>query len=225
MKKIELFSDPSAPLHFPDQNTLHLWIVNTDSFSPLTDSLSSEEKNQLNALADPKEKSRFLSRRTFLRSLLSHYLAIPIQKIVYGKGQNGKPFVEKSLLQFSLSHSGKWIAIALSLKDPVGVDIEIVRTLGETEQELLHCFSLEEQAYVKQALKDEKAIRFLEIWNRKEACSKALGLRMNDELFSADYLGAKMTDEWSYLKEQRLWVHSRVHRPIYTLALAYSELS
>ncbi len=225
MKKIELFSDPSASLLCPDQNTLHLWIVNTDSFPPPIDSLSTEEKNQLNTLTDPKEKSRFLSRRTILRSLFSHYLAIPAQKIAFQKGKNGKPFVEKSPLQFSLSHSREWLAIAFSLKDPIGVDIEIVRSLGETELELLHCFSLEEQAYVKQGLEDEKAIRFLEIWNRKEACLKALGLRMNDELFRADYLGTRMTNEWSYLKNQQIWVHSRVFRPIYTLALAYSEIS
>lgn len=80
-------------------------------------------------------------------------------------GEHGKPFIPGQA-HFSLSHSGKYAAIAVS-ETPVGLDIERIRPLP---QKALERFLLpDEIARCKSA---EDGVRF---WTMKEAVSKVSG--------------------------------------------------
>ncbi len=108
------------------------------------------------------------------------------QNLPVAKSQNGKPYFPDSSLHFNLSDSEDRLAIAFSWRHPVGIDMEVIRPIEGMDQLIQDCFSAREQAYVKEK---ETLIRFWQIWNRKEACFKALGLGLQDHMDDWDCFG------------------------------------
>lgn len=109
---------------------------------------------------------------------VSRRTGIPRDKIRYTHGTFGKPYLEGSALQFSLSHTKGAVCAAFS-DEEVGVDIErrdrrvsqrvIVRVLSENEKPLVS--STED---------------LLRMWVQKEAFLKRLGTGIADDLRGAD---------------------------------------
>ena len=105
----------------------------------------------------------------------------------YREGPCGKPMMAPGLppLEFNVSHSGSCVAVAVSTKDPIGIDIEcldpdrrsgvIHEVLSESEREQLQKLSA-----------DEQWTEFVRIWTVKEACSKALGLGLSLDFQTMD---------------------------------------
>ena len=89
-----------------------------------------------------------------------------------------KPFLLNKKGEFSVSHCGKYVAVAVS-KTPVGIDIEQIRDVNLkitkricSEKENLYIFGKipDEEDFLK---KDrETLVRFFEIWTFKEAYYK-----------------------------------------------------
>ena len=84
---------------------------------------------------DPEEQEKYEGFRTDQRRV--HWLAYRyILKNVVGKGnkirvkydEHNKPFIDLSDDHISVSHSGKYAAVIMSKKYPVGVDVEHVTT-------------------------------------------------------------------------------------------------
>lgn len=117
---------------------------------------------------------------------LSAYRSAEVRRLLadclvarYGEGANGwtlaktpegKPYLTAAageLPQISLSHSGKWVACALS-DSPVGVDVQEVRPIGEG---VFRRF----MPNVDVARADDRAKTRL--WTRYEACLKRYGSR------------------------------------------------
>ncbi len=78
----------------------------------------------------------------------------------------GKPFISGGA-HFSISHSGKWCALAVS-DAPVGADIEVPR--GISSEMIRRCLTDAEQAWCCGSQE-----RFLQLWTRKESIMKACG--------------------------------------------------
>lgn len=78
----------------------------------------------------------------------------------------GKPFVENAAVHFSISHSGELVLCAVH-SAPVGADIEKI-TLRDAV--MRRVCTAEECAYI-----GSDAVRFTEVWTRKEAFSKLDG--------------------------------------------------
>jgi 4'-phosphopantetheinyl transferase len=78
----------------------------------------------------------------------------------------------------SLAHSGEYAAIAFSRCGAVGVDIEALSPLSESEERRLAGFSLAESEYAQwcQAAPALRSQLLTRAWTRKEAVLKALGL-------------------------------------------------
>ena len=115
------------------------------------------------------------------RSILSSYLlkyALKVNNIcdtniIYN--EYGKPYLEGNDVYFNISHSGKYVVCALSLKE-VGVDIERIRPKHDLV--LQNCFTKEEQEYVK----DDTS--FTKVWTLKESYIKYLGTGLKTKLNS-----------------------------------------
>ena len=93
--------------------------------------------------------------------------------------ENGKPFLLKSDIHFSLSHSGHFAACAVS-DAIVGLDIQVISPNHESVSQ--RCFCREEQEYVCSATDRDEA--FTEIWTKKESYLKALGLGLRKQMNS-----------------------------------------
>lgn len=78
-------------------------------------------------------------------------------------------------LQFSLSHSGDLVLIAFSATWEIGVDIERLRS-PELSPLLPLALAPAESAELSRLPRSERHRRFFELWTRKEALAKAIGL-------------------------------------------------
>ncbi len=88
----------------------------------------------------------------------------------YDYGKNGKPYFTDRDMCFNLSHSGSYVACALS-KDPVGVDIQQVRAYKDKTARRI--FTEAEYEQLQKSENKEKA--FCLIWAEKEAYVKRSG--------------------------------------------------
>lgn len=68
--------------------------------------------------------------RRLLKEALQREYAIDMADCVERKSENGKPYLEGVPFCFNLSHSGEYVACALSDSD-VGVDIEEIKPISE----------------------------------------------------------------------------------------------
>ncbi len=94
--------------------------------------------------------------------------------ISYERSGAGKPRVVGSALQFSVSHSGSGIVIAVG-RVPVGVDIEAFGRDRLALEVAARYFPAEEARWLAELPADCVAEKFLRLWVSKEAALKCLG--------------------------------------------------
>ena len=113
------------------------------------------------------------------RSLLYHCLIKlkkePDEDSIFKLSNSGKLFIEDEL-QFNISHSKSYVALAIANNDKtvsIGVDIEKERKI-QNLNDLLGYFAISEKKAVLTS--HSRNNEFLKIWTRKEAFYKAVGI-------------------------------------------------
>jgi 4'-phosphopantetheinyl transferase len=148
--------------------------------------LSLEEIIKSRQFLFKKERDRFIISRGALRTILSSYLNEHPGKFVFGYGTHGKPFLTHPPtacnLKFNLSHSIDMAIIAVSPSTNLGIDLEKVRTLPQLKQIVERFFSQEECLFFESANSEVRERTFFQIWTRREAAAKALGLDLSAAL-------------------------------------------
>ncbi len=95
----------------------------------------------------------------------------------FSEESNGKPFLQDySDVFFNISHCHRGIACAV-MDRPVGIDIEEIQ-FDEDLAKLI--FSPDERESVRSA--DEPAVKFTELWTRKESFLKLTGEGLRDNM-------------------------------------------
>ncbi len=102
--------------------------------------------------------------------------------------EEGKPLIKKEAgdAAFSLSHAGKYAAIAYG-RGSIGIDIEGVDHFRRFLPEMI--YSERELSYIKNCPKEEGYEEACKIWVAKEAVTKAKGSGIADMTGSFDVLG------------------------------------
>jgi 4'-phosphopantetheinyl transferase len=93
-------------------------------------------------------------------------------------GQHGRPWLpEVPDLQFSVTHSAGWVAVAVFRGCPVGVDVEEVGLFDDGELGSIadQALAPEERAELARLPVEDRARAFTTYWTRKEALVKATG--------------------------------------------------
>ena len=110
------------------ENQVHIWRAGLNSQEFLPEVISPEELQRGNRFLRDQHRRRFCQSRTFLRIILSKYLAIPANRIQFREGAHGKLYLLDHLnphrLQFNLSHSEDLALYVVAMNDEVGIDIE-----------------------------------------------------------------------------------------------------
>lgn len=120
----------------------------------------------LHSSAVSRGKHTALGQRLLLFALSEHGFAFTNDDI--HTGEFGKPYIPGAP-EFSISHSGKTVACALSDSGPVGVDVE---TVAQTRDGVAgRFFTPAECRMAKSGLPFD----FYEIWTKKESFLKMLG--------------------------------------------------
>jgi 4'-phosphopantetheinyl transferase len=172
---------------------LELYFKKLDLFLPL---LSADEIARANRFKHKEDGAGFIISHGFLRNILSNYLHIRPQEIIFSKNKYGKPLLDKGDVCFNLSHSKYMAAVAVSTKYPVGIDIEYIGRKINHDDIIKRFFCLEEVEYF-QRIRDveQKRREFFRLWTRKEAVLKAQGIGLSQNLANVAVL-AKANKKW-----------------------------
>lgn len=151
---------------------------------PLFPLISKERLEKIHRLADPVAKKQCLYSELIIRWLACKKLDVPSNVLWFGAGEHGKPCLRDfPYFQFNVSHTRGAMAAAVSPLR-VGVDIEAPRRFSMRTAK--RCFSQQELAYLEHG--QDQMSRFLNIWTRKEAHLKRLGIGIRMPLRSFSVL-------------------------------------
>ncbi len=162
-------------------DVVHVWIEelsNRDSSIAQND-LSPNERRRADAFVVPRIRDQFVIARSLLRQALARYSESDPSRIELTVRDDGKPILADSRLglQFNLSHSHGWFALAISRHD-VGIDLEPIRDIPNASDLVSRFFSVEEYEQYQQLPNEWKRDGFLRGWTCKEAVLKGTGAGM-----------------------------------------------
>ncbi|WP_230474692.1 4'-phosphopantetheinyl transferase family protein [Dyella monticola] len=100
-------------------------------------------------------------------------------------GPHGKPFLPNAPA-YNVSHSGRWVACAVSRDEPVGIDVETFARIQDYRDLLAVITHPAERRYIEQAPPDQRLALFKRCWTRKEAILKATGEGLSGHLHAID---------------------------------------
>ena len=119
-------------------------------------------------------RRQFLIGRILLRRMLGCLLSVaPIQvKLIERPGQ--APLLDgmETSPGFSLSHSGHWVACAVSAQTRLGLDIEVIDLERDVDALAEHAFDAAQAAMLKQLPMAQRVPAFYRRWSMQEARCK-----------------------------------------------------
>lgn len=155
------------------------WFRLGEEAEPVDDALGfldEAERARFRGFGSPAAAAFFAFRRAVRRIVLASYLSIPPESLRFREGSAGKPVLEhpRTELAFSASHSGRTGVVVAAQGMPVGVDLELsrsVRATGLAERIL----SPAEQGVWQATTPNDAAGLVLRAWTAKEAVVKGMG--------------------------------------------------
>lgn len=159
-------------------------------YLPLDSSGWKPADQQLMTFISPKRQDKIRKYMQVSSQRLSLYAAltarmgislltgIPASRLAFQADSGQKPVcISAPDADFNFSHTQNAILCCVSSKDPAGADIERLR--AAPLKIMRRFYHPEETEYVTQGSEQEQSQRFFEIWTKKEAYSKQLGLGLN----------------------------------------------
>jgi 4'-phosphopantetheinyl transferase len=140
--------------------------------------LSCDEEARAAAMGEPREAEAWRTARIALRLLLESIVGADMRRTPFVVGPAGKPQLARAqgALDFSLSHSGGHVLIAIAKPGPVGVDVECLRGVSLADEYRRALITAAEAMVLGRSrdvgLSDAHLLR---AWVRLEALAKARG--------------------------------------------------
>lgn len=120
-------------------------------------------------------KESYIASRWLLRTLLAHYTCGTPEAVEFLSTDKGKPYLPRSDIQFSLSHSGDWALLAVGKVALIGVDVESIRSTRDLGGIAEHYYHPHEFTRLQELKGAAQAAYFYRLWTLKEAFFKAIG--------------------------------------------------
>jgi 4'-phosphopantetheinyl transferase len=140
--------------------------------------LSDEERRIADRFAAQVHRDAYIVQHVMLRCLLARYVDLDPHAIQFVRGARGKPRLAGAStnagIEFSLAHADDVAVLAIS-RGPVGVDIERYDAAIDPQRLARIVLAPSEAQCI-----DRRA--FMRVWCRKEACLKATGVGLLDDL-------------------------------------------
>lgn len=164
---------------------IQIWSTQLDLDRAQTDKLSqfltAAERQRAAKFVNPLHGDRWIVARGYLRQTLSQYLDLSPDLIEFDYGEQGKPTLIGSQIQFNLSHSHDRAVYAISARSPVGIDIEYIHPIAAADL-VDRFFSTAEQTSFHNLPIDLQQAAFFHAWVQKEAYLKACGTGLHTPL-------------------------------------------
>ena len=175
----------SNTLEPPGRGAVHVWAwhltVDEQTLAELEETLAVDEWQRVRRLPSGRHARRFVARRGMTRLILGRYLNLHAHRLQFIYGPQGKPALTPSFssaLEFNLSDSSELAVLAVATGQPLGIDIEQLRPIAETEDLAAHAFTAREVERLQRAAASRRAGEFFQLWTRSEAVAKAMGCGM-----------------------------------------------
>ena len=167
-------------------------------------SLMNESKRQkVDRFRFEDDKKRAVAGEMLARKAIALWCDVPAEEIIFGIGNNGKPFAENTEIQFNISHSGNIVVCAVDDR-PVGIDVEQIRNIElkiakriYADDELFYLFGFHPSNDDFYTLPNaEMLLRFFELWTAKEAYLKYTGAGITENLKTLSVNPEKIQKEY-----------------------------
>lgn len=173
---------------------------------PRLEFLTAEERVVYDRYRVDFKKIEFLMGRLMLKNVLATALGMEPCDVAFEKNKYGKLFLTPETkeragrdLFFNLTHGGRVIAMVVTPYAEAGIDVEKVR---EQHMDLMKTvFTAEEQAYVSAYDGVDRQREFYQVWTRKEAFVKAVGMGLSipPDTFAVPLEpGTRTQEDWEY---------------------------
>ena len=141
--------------------------------------LNEEELQHFRKFRQEKDRVAYIAAHALLRCALAQRLSVPPASLTFERDRRGKPVLripENRKIDFSLSHTDGMVAVALSEKGSVGVDIEVIDHRN-IPQDDLQAYGMTSEEMMQLALlpEPERDALFIGLWTAREAVAKAEG--------------------------------------------------
>lgn len=208
-------------LHPEDE--IHVWLID---IKRLEDLRQLADQNYLfsSILTDVERKEvinysetsreRFLFRKAAQRLILQAYTGIAAKDLAFERvPDREKPilgrFQNLRNISFNMSHTGDFVAIAVSLGDQLGVDLEqTTRKISDSKiSQISRAYFCEEESRLLADSEhaEERRNRFFMIWTIKEAMLKATGEGFRRPLKSFSILSEESGEEETKTHSSSAW--------------------
>jgi 4'-phosphopantetheinyl transferase len=188
MSDMTLFWPPAPPKPVLESSAVHVWCAPLEQeharVAAFFQTLSLDEQERAGRFYFARDRGHYIVGRGVLRQILSRYLELAPQELVFSYGPKGKPGLAPDVLRvsgkapglrFNLSHSGALALYALTYDREVGVDIEKFRPLEDAERIARRFFAAAEVRVFCALPAATQLAGFFNCWTRKEAYIKATG--------------------------------------------------
>lgn len=158
-----------------DEASIYLFSLHTLTDSDLASflpRLSDSEVQRYRRFIRPERRQQFLAGRILLRQVLAHLLDMPTTELELIEQAGNAPRLgqpELSGVGFSLSHSGRWVACAVSASSKLGLDIEVLNPERDFFALALQAFNADENVWLAQQDAGNRMHDFYQLWTTKEA--------------------------------------------------------
>lgn len=143
--------------------------------------LSPTERERAERIRHSDLRLSYIQAKFAFRTILAAHLHVPEQDLQMTVSRFGKPRLPARDIEVSQSHSQDWSAVAVSAVGLIGIDIERWRPLANCRQLARHIMTDQEVRRFEDVPRELSARKFLELWIRKEAILKCVGLGLQQD--------------------------------------------
>ena len=159
--------------------TIDIWINNIKTLKSFGYTLKNNNKKSL----------------IIVKQILSKYSKKDPNDWIINTNQYGKPFIENNSdqLHFNISHSNDFFCCAISKEENIGIDIEYTSKRRQWKEIAINYFHKEEIKFILKDSENKREHKFYEIWTKKEAYLKAIGIGLHVPLNSFNVLNENIS--------------------------------
>ncbi len=170
--------------------TVEVWSAWVDRDPPDTATLAildEAERARAGRFRARRDGDRFVARRAFYRRVLGARVGVAPAALGFRVTAHGRPFLDPARgIEVSTSHDDGLADIAITTGSRVGVDVERVRHLEDALDIAMTHLTTNEVRWLRSLPPYSRSNGFLELWTRKEAVVKGLGVGLAMPLASFD---------------------------------------
>ena len=190
-----LFANASEPWPLR-AGVVHVWrFACRQDPGQLAAALSDDERAAARRFATAELRDAYVVQHAMTRGLLARYVAAEPGALRFSRGERGKPMLDG--VHHNLSHAEDVALLAVTHDASVGVDVE--RFAASLDLAALIPLVL---APDEAACRDRRA--FLRVWCRKEACLKATGVGLLDDLTTVSAIADRVVIAGTAVRVQDL---------------------